>query len=81
MNNFNITNLNINTDYKDGSGIIVATGYATFNNTVDIHISIKDVTKYEAVKESINDQEAKFRSRVIQTAELWGVATSESLEG
>lgn len=77
---FNITNLNINTDYKDASGIVVATGYATFNASVDIHMSIKDVAKYEAAQTDIDAQELKFRTRVLKTAELWGVTTSEPTE-
>lgn len=77
---FNITNLNINTDYKNAAGVIVATGYATMTDTVDIHLSVKDRVSYEAEKEAIDKQEADFRKGVMQIADIAGIATPTKTE-
>jgi len=72
---FSITNININTDYKNKEGVIVATGYATMTDSIEIHMSIKDRVGYEADKESIDAQEVSFRKGLLQIADIAGVAT------
>ena len=66
---------NFNISYTDKNGLDVATGYATLNDSVDIHISVKDRVAYEADKANIDTQEASFRAKVLQVADIMGVAT------
>jgi len=66
---------NFNISYADKNGLEVATGYANLNDSVDIHISVKDRVAYEADKTNIDTQEAGFRAKVLQVADIMGVAT------
>ena len=66
---------NFNISYADKNGLEVATGYATLSDSVDIHISVKDRVAYEADKTNIDTQEAGFRAKVLQVADIMGVAT------
>ena len=66
---------NFNISYTDKNGLDVATGYATLNDSVDIHISVKDRVAYEADKANIDTQEASFRAKVLQVADIMGIAT------
>lgn len=72
---------NFNVSYKDSKGVEVATGYATLNQTVDVHLSVKDRVAYEADKANIDQQEADFRAKVIQVADIMGIATVDSKAG
>ncbi|MGO2908629.1 MAG: hypothetical protein ACTICT_04650 [Leuconostoc citreum] len=72
---------NFNVSYKDSKGVEVATGYATLSQTVDVHLSVKDRVAYEADKANIDKQEADFRAKVIQVADIMGIATVDSKAG
>ncbi|MCK8606171.1 hypothetical protein LNP18_08650 [Leuconostoc citreum] len=72
---------NFNVSYKDSKGVEVATGYATLGQTVDVHLSVKDRVAYEADKANIDNQEADFRAKVIQVADIMGIATVDSKAG
>jgi len=72
---------NFNVSYNDSKGVEVATGYATLNQTVDVHLSVKDRVAYEADKANIDKQEADFRAKVIQVADIMGIATVDSKAG
>ncbi|MGO2927434.1 MAG: hypothetical protein ACTICO_07325 [Leuconostoc citreum] len=72
---------NFNVSYKDSKGVEVATGYATLSQTVDVHLSVKDRVAYEADKANIYKQEADFRAKVIQVADIMGIATVDSKAG
>ncbi|MGR8773627.1 hypothetical protein [Leuconostoc citreum] len=72
---------NFNVSYKDSKGVEVATGYATLGQTVDVHLSVKDRVAYEADKANIDKQEADFRAKVIQVADIMGIATVDSKAG
>lgn len=65
---------NFNTSYTDANGAEVATGYANLGTTVDINLSIKDKTYYDAHKDDMAMQEAAFRAKVLQIADIMGVA-------
>ncbi|WP_251920740.1 hypothetical protein [Leuconostoc citreum] len=72
---------NFNVSYKDSKGVEVATGYATLGQTVDIHLSVKDRVAYESDKTNIDKQEVDFRTKVIQVADIMGIATVDSKTG
>ncbi|MGR8826041.1 hypothetical protein N2E09_00290 [Leuconostoc citreum] len=72
---------NFNVSYKDSKGVEVATGYATLKLSVDVHLSVKDRLAYEADKANIDKQEADFRAKVIQVADIMGIATIDSKVG
>lgn len=68
---------NFNVSYKDSKGVEVATGYAALGQTVDTHLSVKDRVAYESDKINIDKQEANFRAKVLQVADIMGIATVE----
>ena len=72
---------NFNVSYKDSKGVEVATGYATLGQTIDVHLSVKDRVAYESDKTNIDKQEADFRAKVIQVADIMGIATVDSKAG
>lgn len=69
---------NFNVSYKDSKGVEVATGYATLGQTVDVHLSVKDRVAYESDKTNIDKQEVDFRTKVLQVADIMGIATVEN---
>lgn len=69
---------NFNVSYKDSKGVEVATGYATLGQTVDVHLSVKDRVAYESDKTNIDKQEVDFRTKVLQVADIMGLATIEN---
>lgn len=73
-------NASFNTQYTDKNGVVVATGYASLDSGISVNIIIKDRKAYEADKDNITTQEASFRDRVMQIADIMGIATVEPKE-
>ncbi|MHB9648397.1 hypothetical protein ACX9VS_03165 [Weissella paramesenteroides] len=65
-----------NQEFKDSKGTTVATCVATLNETIDFHFSIIDRIGYEADKNNIDLQESNFRGRVMQAADIMGIAST-----
>lgn len=71
---------NFNSSYTDKNGVEVATGYANLNDTVSIQLAVKDRVGYEADKANVEAQEADFRAKVFQVADIMGIATGSPKE-
>lgn len=63
-------------EFKDINNVVVAVGFATLNGTVDFHFSVKDRVAYEKDKNNIDRQEENFRARVLQAADIMGIAST-----
>lgn len=68
-------NASFNTSYTDKNGVEVATGYANLNDTVSVNLAVKDRVGYEADRDNLDKQEADFRAKVMQVADIMGIAT------
>ena len=73
-------NASFNTQYTDKNGVVVATGYANLDSGISVNIIIKDRKAYEADKDNIATQESAFRAKVMQIADIMGIATVETKE-
>lgn len=73
-------NASFNTQYTDNNGVVVATGYANLDSGISVNIIIKDRKAYEADKDNIATQESDFRAKVMQIADIMGIATVETKE-